>query len=34
MLGCKVFLDMQVKVKKNWRRDLNQIRRFGYGEGM
>ena len=34
MLGCKVFLDMQVKVKKNWRRDLNQIRRFGYGEGI
>ena len=34
MLGCKVFLDMQVKVNKNWRRDLNQIRRFGYGEGM
>lgn len=34
MLGCKVFLDLQVKVKKNWRRDLNQIRRFGYGEGI
>lgn len=34
MLGCRVFLDMQVKVKKNWRRDLNQIRRFGYGEGI
>ena len=34
LLGCKVFLDMQVKVKKNWRRDLNQIRRFGYGEGI
>lgn len=33
MLGCKVFLDLTVKVKKNWRRDLNQIRRFGYGEG-
>ena len=33
MLGCKVFLDLQVKVKKNWRRDANQIRRFGYGEG-
>jgi GTP-binding protein Era len=34
LLGCKVFLDLQVKVRKNWRRDLNQIRRFGYGEGM
>lgn len=33
LLGCKVFLDLMVKVKKNWRRDLNQIRRFGYGEG-
>ncbi len=34
LLGCQVFLGMQVKVKKNWRRDLNQIRRFGYGEGI
>lgn len=33
LLGTKVFLDLQVKVKKNWRRDLNMIRRFGYGEG-
>ena len=33
LLGCKVFLDLNVKVRKNWRRDLNQIRRFGYGEG-
>lgn len=33
LLGTKVFLDLQVKVKKNWRRDLNLIRRFGYGEG-
>ncbi len=33
LLGCKVFLDLRVKVKKNWRRDANQIRRFGYGEG-
>ena len=28
-LGSKVFLDLRVKVLKNWRRDLNQIRRFG-----
>jgi len=34
LLGCRVFLDLHVKVKKNWRRDLNQIRRFGYGEGI
>ncbi len=33
LLGRKVFLDLNVKVRKNWRRDLNQIRRFGYGEG-
>lgn len=34
LLGCRVYLDLHVKVKKNWRRDLNQIRRFGYGEGI
>lgn len=34
LLGSKVFLDLHVKVRKNWRRDLNQIRRFGYGEGV
>lgn len=34
LLGCKVYLDLHVKVRKNWRRDLNQIRRFGYGEGI
>ena len=34
LLGTKVYLDLQVKVKKNWRRDINQIRRFGYGEGI
>ena len=33
LLGCRVFLDLSVKVRKNWRRDANQIRRFGYGEG-
>lgn len=33
LLGCRVFLDLRVKVKKNWRRDASQIRRFGYGEG-
>lgn len=33
LLGCRVYLDLAVKVKKNWRRDATQIRRFGYGEG-
>lgn len=33
ILGARVYLDLSVKVKKNWRRDANQIRRFGYGEG-
>lgn len=33
LLGTRVFLDLSVKVRKNWRRDANQIRRFGYGEG-
>jgi len=34
LLGCKVWLDLNVKVKKNWRRDATQIRKFGYGEGL
>ncbi len=33
-LGSKCFLDLNVKVKRNWRRDAAQIRRFGYGEGL
>jgi len=33
LLGTRVFLDLKVKVKKDWRRDASQIRRFGYGEG-
>ncbi len=32
LLGCRVFLDLSVKCKKDWRRDAQQIRRFGYGE--
>lgn len=32
LLGTRVFLDLSVKLKKNWRRDANQIKRFGYGE--
>ena len=34
LLGTPVYLDLRVKVKKNWRRDAAQIRRFGYGEGL
>ncbi len=34
LLGKKVFLDLRVKVKKNWRRDVIAIKRFGYGEGL
>lgn len=33
MLGNRVFLDLAVRVKRDWRRDAAQIRRFGYGEG-
>ncbi|MDR3037522.1 MAG: GTPase Era [Coriobacteriales bacterium] len=31
-LAAKVYLDLRVKVRKHWRQDANQIRRFGYGE--
>ncbi|MDR2196599.1 MAG: GTPase Era [Coriobacteriales bacterium] len=34
LLGTQVFLDLRVKVRRDWRRDANQIRRFGYGEGL
>lgn len=30
LLGCRVFLDLEVKVKKDWRKDYNQVRKFGY----
>ena len=33
ILGTRVYLDLYVKLKKNWRRDASQIKRFGYGEG-
>ncbi len=29
-LGKKVFLELRVKVKENWRNDPNTLRRFGY----
>jgi GTP-binding protein Era len=34
LLGTRVFLDLSVKVKKNWRRDAASVRKFGYGEGL
>lgn len=34
LLGGRVFLDLRVKVRKDWRRDASQIQRFGYGEGL
>jgi GTP-binding protein Era len=30
MSGRKVFLRLRVKVKKNWRNDLNALRLFGF----
>ncbi len=34
LFAVGVHLDLTVKVKKDWRRDASQIRRFGYGEGL
>jgi GTP-binding protein Era len=33
LLDASVYLDVRVKLRRGWRRDANQIRRFGYGEG-
>lgn len=33
VFGTRCYLDLKVKVKKNWRKDAAQIRRFGYGDG-
>jgi len=34
LLGTRIYLELKVKVKKDWRRDGAQIKRFGYGEGL
>jgi GTPase len=34
LLGTKVFLDLRVKVRSKWRSDAEQVRRFGYGQGL
>ena len=34
LLGTQGVPGPRVKVKKDWRRDASQIRRFGYGEGL
>jgi len=31
LLNTRVYLDLRVKTRKGWRRDANQIKRFGYG---
>lgn len=31
LLGCKVYLDLTVRVSPQWRRDEREIRRLGYG---
>ena len=33
-LADRVYIDLRVKVRKGWRKDASQIRRFGYGEGL
>lgn len=33
LVGTRVFLDLRVKVKRDWRRDSAQVGRFGYGKG-
>lgn len=33
LLGCKVYLELNVRVQPQWRRDRNEIRRLGYDAG-
>ena len=30
LLGAKVYLELRVQVRPQWRRDQNEIRRLGY----
>ena len=30
MLGKKIFLETPIKVKKNWRNNKSQLKKFGY----
>lgn len=32
LLGCKVYLDLRVRVQPAWRRDAGELRRLGYAE--
>jgi GTP-binding protein Era len=32
LLGTKVFLDLRVKVAKDWQRDPKQLRRLGFDD--
>ena len=34
MLGCRVYLQLWVKIKEGWRDNLNNVRNFGYDERM
>jgi len=34
LFGTRVYLDLAVRVRKDWRSDGAQIERFGYGEGL
>ena len=30
LLGCKVYLELYAKVRKNWRKNINDLKEFGY----
>jgi GTP-binding protein Era len=30
LLGCRVFLDLHIKIAKDWQRDPKQLRRLGF----